>query len=353
VVATAAADVAPGETWVLATTSDADGTFAMVNRREFIAALGSIAAIAVLPGSAAGWVDPATVLAYRATFDQLRGRGQFVRPADVMPTLISELHTLTALARNAEPEVRAELYRLAARFAEYLGWMAQEFGRTDWTVAFTDRATALARRAGDDMTALRFLRIADVAMYADDPLRTIELSSRALAATEDPRVGGLAAQRLAQGHALANDRDACFRALDLSHELLRRTPADSSAARPVVGSATVEDHVAMATGWCLFDLGQPRDAADILSKEVRRLPGAAHRSRARYGIRLARCYATMGEIDQACVTAEPLLRRLPSLDSATVGVDVTGLTATLRRYHTRPDVRALLPLLAQTGSGAR
>jgi len=304
-------------------------------------------ALAAVPGSAAGWVDPTLVHRYRATFAEYRQRGQLQGPVDLIPTLRAELRSLTALAQRAEPEVRGELYRLSARFAEYLGWMTQELGQTAVTRQLTDHATDLARLGGDDMAAFRLVRLADLALDERDPDRLIALSGRALRAAGDPRVGGLAAQRLAQGYALANDINACLRALDLARELLQRVPEPAGAALPAVGSGTVVDHVTMASGWCLFDLAKPKEAAAILAVEVGRLPADAHRSQARYGARLARCYAEMGELEQACATAEPILRRLPSLASASIGVDVAGLAATLRRHPGHPAVRSLGPLLAE------
>ena len=289
-------------------------------------------------------------MSYRMTFDLLRDRGQFLQPADLLPTLITETRALVGLAAGGDPAVAADLLRLAARFAEYAGWMAQEAGDDEQARELTAAAAGLAARAGDDMWAYRLVRLAELALYAGDAAATIDLSARALDSGTDPRVRGFAAQRLANGHAMANQRDACLRALDLAAEFL---PAEVEGgptfpAHPVVGSTNVADHVAMATGWCLFDLGEPARAAEILASEVARLPSGAHRARARYTVRLARCYAELGEVDLACGAAEPVLLRLVTLQSATTGTEVARLAGTLRRFQVRPSVRSLQPLLAET-----
>ncbi len=298
-----------------------------------------LAELGVTIGSGAPrWVDPGTVMSYRMSFDLLRARGQFLQPSDLLPTLITETRALVGLAAGGDPVVAADLLRLAARFAEYAGWMAQEAGDDGQARDLTEAAAGLAARAGDDMRAYRLVRLADLALYAGDAAATIDLSARALDSGADARVRGFAAQRLAHGHAMANQRDACLRALDLAAEFL---PAEADGAptypaHPVVGSINVVDHVAMATGWCLLDLGEPEQAAGILAAEVARLPTGAHRARARYTVRLARCYAEIGEVDLACAAAEPVLRRLVSLQSATTGTDVARLAGTLRRFRVRP-----------------
>jgi transcriptional regulator with XRE-family HTH domain len=310
-----------------------------------------LAELGVTVGSGAPrWVDPGTVMSYRMSFDLLRARGQFLQPSDLLPTLITETRALVSLAAGGDSMVAADLLRLAARFAEYAGWMAQEAGDDEQARDLTEAAAGLAARAGDDMRAYRLVRLADLALYAGDAAATIDLSARALDSGADARVRGFAAQRLAHGHAMANQRDACLRALDLAAEFL---PAEADGAptypaHPVVGSINVVDHVAMATGWCLLDLGEPEQAAGILAAEVARLPTGAHRARARYTVRLARCYAEIGEVDLACASAEPVLRRLVSLQSATTGTDVARLAGTLRRFRVRPSVRSLQPLLAET-----
>jgi transcriptional regulator with XRE-family HTH domain len=323
-----------------------------LDRRRVLAGLGASAIMAIGPAPVARWVDPQTVTAYRATFDQLRARGQFQRPDDLLPTLLSEMQAITRLALGAEPSLRSELLRLASHFAENAGWMAQESGRDEWARRLTGHAVLLADRGGVDMSAYRQVRLADMALYEGNARATVGLAGRAVRAGRDPRITGLAAQRLAQGYALANDRAACFEALRLAERMLDRADRERAGSDPVVGSTTVVDHVAMATGWCLYDLGEPGPAATALSQEVRRLPAEAHRARARYGTRLARCYADLGEIDLACETAGPLLRRLSTLDSATVAVDVAGLAESLRRHRSYPVVRSLYPYLIESSRRA-
>ena len=56
----------------------------------------------------------------------------------------------------------------------------------------------------------------------------------------------------------------------------------------------------MIRGWCLYDLGRPRDAARIIDRQLATIPEGATRAQARYGVRRALTYAAAGDIDHAC-----------------------------------------------------
>jgi hypothetical protein len=101
----------------------------------------------------------------------------------------------------------------------------------------------------------------------------------------------------------------------------------------------VPDPVATATGWCLLDLGRPVPAAEILRRELDRIPPTALRARARYGARLALALAAAGEPEEACRQAVPVLDACERIDSATVRADLRHLNRTLGRWHAIPLVR--------------
>ena len=127
-----------------------------------------------------------------------------------------------------------------------------------------------------------------------------------------------------------------WRALDRAAQLLA-LPADDTS--PVIGTSHVGDPVAAATGWCRYDLGQPGRAAEILRREVSRIPVQASRARARFGARLALALAGCGEVDEACRAVEPVLQACEQIDSATIQLDLRALSRTLNRWHTDPLVR--------------
>ncbi|MGN9765434.1 helix-turn-helix domain-containing protein [Micromonospora sp. SD12] len=266
--------------------------------------------------------------AYTAVFATLRELARAADPPDVLPMLISGAGTLRALSRHSPCRDSQQSLRLAARFAELAGWMMQESGDDEAARWWTESATTMAQEAGDrDLSAYTAVRLAELALYRGDAASTVGLADRAAREAPSRRVRGLAIQRKAQGYALAGDYGACRSALDLAADTLRDDDGVSD-----LGSTTTVDPMALATGWCLYDLGRPGEAAPVLHLELGRLPVAAHRSRARHGARLALSYSAVKEVEQACVVAEQTLTELGFGGSATVRSDLVLLNRALVRW---------------------
>jgi transcriptional regulator with XRE-family HTH domain len=291
----------------------------------------------------------ATAAQFQAIFARCRELGHQVSPVVVLDMLVQHTRTLCALSGAAtDPVRRRRLVLLAARFAEYTGWMAQEAGDERAAVDWTGSAVRLAGAVGDaDMVQFALVRGADLALYRDDAAGTIDLARRAQADTRvTPRVRGLAAQREAQGHALAGDYGACMRALDRADALLAAAGTREDGA-PVVGSTTLAEQGAAIAGWALHDLGRTAEAARILDAEVPRIPATAARLRTRYGVRRALAHAGAGDVQTACALAADLLPAVLQADSATIRLDLARLNRSLRRWHADPLVRELYPALAE------
>jgi hypothetical protein len=333
-------EAAPSEDlWVLELEEDGGMRFAELPRRQVLA--GAAALAFTRPARPA--TDTRAVEMLRASFDQLRKLGTIARPSAVLTPVIAHVHTLRSLATDNREPVRSELLLLAARVAEYAGWMSQEAGRDAEAVQWTERAVRLAAGRDQHLASFVLFRYAEMAMYQHNPLRTIELARRAQQdTTAPPRILGLAARCEAQGHALAGDVASCERALDRAAELLStRQPTTT----PILGSASVPDEIALVRGWSLYDLGRPRVAAELLDQHLGTIPPGASRARARFGVRRALAHAQHGDIDQACVAAREVLADVVQVDSATVRLDLKDLARTLQRYHGHHAVAELHPEL--------
>src|SRR5262249_27601166 len=232
---------------------------------------------------------------FRSLFDEARRLGQVASPGVVLPMLIAQTQAVRGMAAAAagSPE-QVALLQLAARYAEFVGWMAQEAGDDRVALGWTRTAVEIAGAAGDrELSAHAWVRQALITLYREDAAQTVELARRAQVEPRvSPRIRGLAALREAQGHALGGDYDGCLRALDRGRGLLAGAAAAGSGptSEPALGPTSVSDMGAVVTGWCLHDLGRPRQAADALGQEFFRLPEASRRARARYGTRLALAY---------------------------------------------------------------
>jgi helix-turn-helix protein len=335
------------DTWTVTFDADGSARFSPSSGTAEPAAPLSLDATAKGLAAAAG-ADRigATLAVFRAQFDQVRQLGRWASPALVLPTVIAQTHTLRGLAAAAREPERGRLLFLAARYAEFAGWMAQEAGDERAAAWWTRLSVRIAAPTGDAVLAVYSLvRQAEISLYRDDAVGVTALARQAQDAAGVPaRVLGLAAQREAQGHALFGDYDECRRTLDRATELFASAPVERPD-EPILGSSTVPDLNLMVTGWCLYDLGRPAEAAALLDREVPGIATTALRSRVRFGVRRALAHATAGEIDQACVLAGELLDLIDVVDSATVRTDLRRLVHTLAHWHTHAPVREIYPRL--------
>lgn len=299
-----------------------------------------VAVHAAAPGSPVVIGENTTV--YRTLFDGLRQFGQVSSPVLVLPALICQLHALR-VSMDGQPGPAVLL--LAARHAEYAGWMAQESGDDGAALWWTERSAEYAFRVGDETLArYALIRRAELALYRDDGNEVVRLAQTAYNNATRSWLRGVAAQRLAQGLALVGDYDGCRRALDLAAGLA----AEVTKERPTLGSTNLPDPIPVMTGWALHDLGHCTEAAGILDREVPRIATGARRVRARYGARQVLAHASIGtddHLEHACALAGPILDDAMRVDSATIRVDLRRLRSVLAAHLDHPAVRTLYPQL--------
>lgn len=337
--------------WVMTMGPDGAVSFTSIGRRDVI--IGGVAVLAGLgitmrparpSGLAGDQLDQ-----HGRVLAAARELGQVAPPATVLPMLVSQIHALRMLARDVRGQDAVDVTTLMLRTAEFASWMAQEAGDGDVARWWINRAVQIADEVGDQQAAAYALvRQALITLYQGDPATTVALARKAQSASNiQPRILSLAAQREAQGHAYAGDHDACLRALDTAARHAAAADQERTDG-PVIGTAHVPDPVAAVRGWCLYDLGRPGAAAEVLDEEVARIPVTAVRARLRFGVRQALAHAEAGDIEGSCALAQDMLFQVRAVDSATVRADVRRLATTLRRWHKRPAVRALDPVFSAT-----
>lgn len=334
------------EVWLMQLSTDDQSWFQPISRRQVVAVgAASIPAMGFGRPETPAHVEDTTLLGLsRSLFDHYRRLGQAADPGLVLPALIAQTHSLQEMSRRTGSRTRQGLLRLGSRYAEYVGWLVQETGNEQAALWWTQRAVDLAA-AGDDhhLAAYGLVRRALVTLYRQDAEQTIELARQAQSGKAPLRIRGLAAQREAQGHALASDHDACMGSLDRARVLLDRHTPDSDA--PVIGTTNLPNPAEMIRGWCLYDLGRPHAAAEIIDRQLAKVPQRALRTRVRYGVRLALAHAAAGEVDHACRLTHELLESAVAVGSATIATDLRGLARTLSRHPKNASVRDLAPEL--------
>ncbi|MEV4311257.1 helix-turn-helix transcriptional regulator [Actinocrispum sp. NPDC049592] len=332
-----------GEVWMMNLDSGGSTWFNPVRRRDALASGAALLTLGLTERRASAAVqDESNLQAFQAIFEQHRKIGQTMSPVMVLPSLIAQTHTLRELAMVAKGQTRERYLRLASRYAEYTGWMTQETGNDKAALWWTRTAVEMAGAAGDhDVAAHSLVRHALITLYREDAVQTIELAQQAQADAKAPaRIRGMAALREAQGHALAGDDRNCRSTLDRAVQLLESVGASDGM---VLGTTSITSMGPLVTAWCLYDLGRPGQAAELLDTNL--TPAMGRRAHTRFGARRALAHAAAGEIDQACVLAEDVLDSAELVDSATIRFDLRRLARTLARWSSHKPVRELQPRL--------
>ncbi|HEX8870582.1 MAG TPA: helix-turn-helix transcriptional regulator [Lentzea sp.] len=272
--------------------------------------------------------DHTTLRTYDSMFDHHRALGHRHSPDIVLPSLRHEMDVLNTLARSADdPGLGRALWLLAARYAEYAGWMEQERGDDASAAEMTKRAVQFAAKGGDpELEAWAWVRAAEFALYRGDARGTVHAALRA-GKSRSPAVRAGAALREAQGYALAGAADRCDDALERAQEL------QQAAGESPYGTRSLVDQVAVLRAWSYYDLGRHAEAAAILDTQLPLIAPAALRSRTRFGLRRALAHAAAGEVDYACELVTGLLDDVRQVQSATVHTDLTAFSKLLSRLR--------------------
>lgn len=281
--------------------------------------------------------DHATLLTYNSMFDHHRALGHRLSPEVVLVSLRPQVDALSDLARSADdPSLGRGLWLLAAKYAEYAGWMEQERGDDASAAEMTKRAVQYAAKGGDrELEAWALVRAAEFALYKGDAQATVRFS-RLAGKSRSTAVQAGAAQREAQGYALAGAELRCEEALDRAAELGR------AVSESPYGSTSLVDQVAITRAWAFHDLGRHAEAAEILDVQLPLITPTSLRARTRFGLRRALAHARAGEVDHACELVADLLDDIRQVQSATVHIDLTAFSKLLS--HLRPaSGRALAP----------
>jgi len=292
-------------------------------------------------------LDPGEVLeACTASFRRWRASGQHERPGDLLAGLVNEADHVAEVASTAgKGAMQDDLWMLAARYAEFAGWMFQEAAQDAAAERWTKTATDWATRAGDhDMASYAWERRALATLYKGDAEATVALARRAGECSGvSPRVLGLAARREAQGHALAGDKGAYQRALDRSRVLLSHGPAPYPNGVSW-GPNTITDSSLVIEASSLVDLRCFGEAAELFDSEscssARQVPP---RTRARFAVKQSLALLGSGDIDRACDVLDSVLPSIARVDSATIRCDMRRLLNGFNRRRGHPRAASALP----------
>jgi transcriptional regulator with XRE-family HTH domain len=241
-------------------------------------------------------VDPGLVDHWMSLLRLLSAHDDTFGPREVLAAVVRELGLIAEHRAAARGDLRTELMRVEACWAQLAAWLSNDVGDVRGRDAWTDHALRLAETAGyADMAAGARMRHSQWAAQELDPARTVahaEAGLRVPGAGSQTRV--LCALRAARGHALTGDRPACERRLADAHGWL-----DSASPAPpcgVGGAGPVLVRAVEAHCWLLLE---PRKAIGLYESVLRDWPRARVRDGGIQRLRLAYACAAVGERDRA------------------------------------------------------
>ncbi|WP_300013744.1 XRE family transcriptional regulator [Pseudonocardia sp.] len=317
---------------------DAQATDVPLDRREVLrTGLAGLAAVAV--GGGRGHASPAD---YRRELEHLqqldRAQGSDRALAGVLGTLTS----ITTALRASQGADRVSLLGIAARSAEFAGFLYRDLGDRVRSLHWHDRAMEWAQQ-GDDvaMQSYVLLRKAQAAYDERDARRMLDLTMAA-GRGEDALGPGLRAeihQQRARGEAMlgATDRDV-RRRLEVAHDQLSGATGRQDPDEP--GMHYSEKLLTLQTAVCLTEAGRPAEAV-VLYQRILADGISSARDDAYFRILLSTSLALSGEPDEAARTACGALPVAVATHSRRSIGEARSLLGALQPWRQRSQVRAL------------
>jgi transcriptional regulator with XRE-family HTH domain len=272
------------------------------------------------------WMD---LLRLLARHDAMHGA------RDALGAVRHEINLIAAHRQVARGELRVHLLRVEARWAEFASWLSHDTGDTRLRDVWAERTLELAREANDpDLVAWVLMRQSRWAGHQQDAPKAI---SFAAAARRTPGAGdhirALCSLRLAQGHALAQDADACERSLAAAHEVLSRV--NTSDAPDLCRLDVTPAWVLGDDARCWLRL-QPRKAIPMFGEVLRLVPRERTRKRGVHQAHLAMACAAAEEPERAAAEAMKALNVAQAIQSDVIVRSLRRVDRRLAAYDVPP-----------------
>jgi hypothetical protein len=228
-----------------------------------------------------------------------------VGPLHVIDPLLAHLRSLKRLLGVTRAEARVDLLAVAARYAEFAGWLFQDCGRMNAAQRCCDRALEWAHESGERlMVSYTLMRKSNLASAVGDGPRAVGLAQAALRGDGrlPARARALALRQLAHGHALIRDVRECERALDAAREELIDPAPHEHDDDGLAGYCTLE-YIDMEEAQCRLVLDQPDTAVRVISDALESWPFGYRRDQGLHLARLALAHASVGDLAQSAAAA--------------------------------------------------
>lgn len=253
-------------------------------------------------------LTPELLRPLRGMFDQYVNLDRLIGARHMVEPIRQQATFVQRLAAIAHGEVRTDLLRLAAGWAEFCGWALHDAGNLAGAMAWTDRALGHIQELGDpQMLSYVLMRKSNIATDADQPGSGVGLATAALRTGNElsPLHRAVALRQQANGLALMGDGDECARALDGAMDAVasaRDNPTGDNTDYCAPGYCTPA-YIEMEAANCWLILRRPDKAIPIFERGLADWPaGTQERDRGLCLSRLATSHAVAGDYGAACAT---------------------------------------------------
>jgi transcriptional regulator with XRE-family HTH domain len=266
-------------------------------------------------------------------------------PKQTLPSVLGIIAAIESNARHLKVEARRELIAVAARAAEFAGWLYRDIGELESTGYWHDRAMEWAQECGDTaMQGYVLLKKSQTAWDARDGSRMLSL---ALAAQGShwklPRqVVAEAVQQEARALALTGERfEAVAAKLDQASTLLGQTDGAGDSTLGAHYSPTLLD---LQSAICYVEAGRPQMAIDIYRAHLD--AGAlSKRDRGYFSVLMGHALVAAHEPDEAARMGQTALNVAVATRSARTIGELGRLAKGLEGWRPRSAVRDLYDAL--------
>jgi hypothetical protein len=237
---------------------------------------------------------------------------------------------------------RQRLASVAGDVATLMGWQSLDTGRTASAWKYFRRAADAAREAENPaLQAFAMAEAAYIPLLAGNHRAALPLllEARDLAApVGSPALRAWLCGAEAEAHAVADNADACLRALDCAEATLDGAQPDET---PRWVAHFDRSHLVRWQGQCLVQLARPAAAQPVLQEAVRSVDLSFVRARASMLVDLAASFLQQGEIEEGCRIATQALTLARSTRSARCEQRIVVLRSQVQLGADTPAVRQL------------
>jgi tetratricopeptide (TPR) repeat protein len=259
----------------------------------------------LVPPSQAG-AESAIADSLLMTLQQYVTTEELAGPHSVLPTALQQMTFIESLLEGSRGRNFERLTYIAARFAEFIGWLHQDTGDLRAAMRWSNTALDFAKEIHDKETSAYIqMRKSNISGDARKPELTIAFAKEALinGAALAPRLKAVILRQEAYGHALAGERESANRSLGEALTLAGDLPENEA---DIARYCTLS-YLEMEAAHCWIELGSPEQALESIENGLSSWEPNARRDFGLCLARLSTAYASVGQSNEAVDVAKDSL----------------------------------------------